>query len=104
MGFFGTIKDETKRNFIARADEAKGEIVYKYPEKNIRMLTQLTVDADEVALFVKDGKVEGKLGPGRHTAGHEQHPVPVAAARGLHRRQPLHRRGLLRLHARVHRA
>lgn len=66
MGFFGTIKDETKRNFIARADEAKGEIVYKYPEKNIRMLTQLTVDADEVALFVKDGKVEGKLGPGRH--------------------------------------
>jgi membrane protease subunit (stomatin/prohibitin family) len=66
MGFFGTIKDEAKRNFIARADEAKGEIVYKYPEKNIRMLTQLTVDADEVALFVKDGKVEGKLGPGRH--------------------------------------
>ena len=66
MGFFGTIKDEAKRNFIARADEAKGEIVYKYPEKNIRMLTQLTVDADEIALFVKDGKVEGKLGPGRH--------------------------------------
>jgi len=31
------------------------------------MLTQLTVDADEVALFVKDGRVEGKLGPGRHT-------------------------------------
>ncbi|MGZ3460439.1 MAG: SPFH domain-containing protein [Archangium sp.] len=66
MGFFGTIKDEAQRNFIARADEAKGEIVYKYPEHNIRMLTQLTVDADEVALFVKDGKVEGKLGPGRH--------------------------------------
>ena len=66
MGFFGTIKDEAKRNFIARADEAKGEIIYKYPEKNIRMLTQLTVDADEVALFVKDGRVEGKLGPGRH--------------------------------------
>jgi membrane protease subunit (stomatin/prohibitin family) len=66
MGFFGTIKDEAQRNFIARADEAKGEIVYKYPERNIRMLTQLTVAADEVALFVKDGKVEGKLGPGRH--------------------------------------
>ena len=67
MGFFDTIKDEAKRNFIARADETKGEIIYKYPEKNIRMKTQLTVDADEVALFVKDGKVEGKLGPGRHT-------------------------------------
>ncbi|WP_225410899.1 SPFH domain-containing protein [Stigmatella hybrida] len=67
MGLFDTIKGETKRNFIARADEAKGEIIYKYPEKNVRMLTQLTVDADEVALFVKDGKVEGKLGPGRHS-------------------------------------
>src|SRR5512143_3533056 len=66
MGLFDSIKGEAKRNFIARADEAKGEIVYKYPERNIRMLTQLTVDADEVALFVKDGKVEGKLGPGRH--------------------------------------
>jgi membrane protease subunit (stomatin/prohibitin family) len=31
------------------------------------MMTQLTVDSDEVALFFKDGKVEGKLGPGRHT-------------------------------------
>ncbi|XXF76434.1 SPFH domain-containing protein [Myxococcaceae bacterium GXIMD 01537] len=67
MGFFDTIKGEAKRNFIARADEAKGEIIYKYPENNVRMLTQLTVDADEVALFVKDGKVEGKLGPGRHS-------------------------------------
>ncbi|MCP3098956.1 SPFH domain-containing protein [Myxococcus sp. K15C18031901] len=66
MGIFDTIKGEAKRNFIARADSAKGEIIYKYPENNIRMLTQLTVDADEVALFVKDGKVEGKLGPGRH--------------------------------------
>jgi membrane protease subunit (stomatin/prohibitin family) len=67
MGLFDSIKGEAKRNFIARADEAKGEIIYKYPEKNIRMLTQLTVDADEIALFVKDGRVEGKLGPGRHT-------------------------------------
>jgi len=67
MGLFDTIKGEAKRNFIARADEAKGEIIYKYPEKNVRMLTQLTVDADEIALFVKDGKVEGKLGPGRHS-------------------------------------
>jgi membrane protease subunit (stomatin/prohibitin family) len=66
MGFLG-IKTEVQRNFIARADEAKGEIIYKYPERNIRMKTQLTVGADEVALFVKDGKVEGKLGPGRHT-------------------------------------
>ncbi|NVJ01417.1 SPFH domain-containing protein [Myxococcus sp. AM001] len=67
MGIFDSIKGEAKRNFIARADSSKGDIIYKYPENNVRMLTQLTVDADEVALFVKDGKVEGKLGPGRHS-------------------------------------
>ena len=67
MGIFDGIKAEAQRNFIARADDAKDHIVYKYPENNIRMMTQLTVDSDEIALFVKDGKVVGKLGPGRHT-------------------------------------
>lgn len=66
MGIFDTLKSEAQRNFIARADEAKDNIIYKYPERNIRIMTQLTVQADEVALFVKDGVVAGKLGPGRH--------------------------------------
>src|SRR5690606_973337 len=51
----------------ARADEAKDLIIYKYPENNVRLATQLTVDADEVAIFVKDGQVAGKLAAGRHT-------------------------------------
>jgi hypothetical protein len=55
MGLFDSLKQESQRNFIARADEAKNDILYAYPEHNIRMLTQLTVGADEVALFVKDG-------------------------------------------------
>lgn len=67
MGIFDTVKAEARRNFIARADEAKDDIIFKYPEHNIRMLTQLTVGADEVALFVKDGKVVGQLGAGRHS-------------------------------------
>jgi len=83
MGLFDSIKGEAKRNFIARADEAKGEIIYKYPEKNIRMLTQLTVDADEIALFVKDGKVEGKLGPGRHTLDSKNIPFLGALMEGF---------------------
>lgn len=66
MGIFDSLKSEAQRNFIARADEAKNHIIYKYPERNIRIMTQLTVQADEVALFVKDGVVAGKLGPGRH--------------------------------------
>ena len=66
MGLFDSLKQESQRNFIARADEAKNDILYVYPEHNIRMLTQLTVGADEVALFVKDGTVQGHLGPGKH--------------------------------------
>ena len=66
MGLFDTLKSEAQRNFIARADEAKDHIIYKYPERNVRTMTQLTVQADEVALFVKDGVVVGKLGAGRH--------------------------------------
>ncbi|MBX5483025.1 MAG: SPFH domain-containing protein [Myxococcaceae bacterium] len=67
MGFFDTIKSEAKRNFIARPDEAKGAIIWKYPERNVRMMTQLTVGADEQALFFKDGKIVGKLEAGRHS-------------------------------------
>ena len=66
MGIFDSLKSEAQRNFIARADDAKNQIIYKYPERNIRIMTQLTVQADEVAIFVKDGVVAGKLGPGRH--------------------------------------
>lgn len=67
MGIFDSLKSEAARNFIARPEEAKNQIVYKFPERNIRILTQLTVQADEIALFIKDGVVAGKLGPGRHS-------------------------------------
>src|SRR5262249_56993243 len=52
---------------IAGADEAKNDIIYKSSEHNVRMMTQLTVAADEVVLLVRDGTVAGRLGPGRHT-------------------------------------
>ena len=64
MGILGAITGEAKRNFIARPDEARADIIYKYPEKNIRMMTQLTCQPDELAIFVKEGRVVGKLGPG----------------------------------------
>jgi len=66
MGLFDSLKQESQRNFIARSDEAKNDILFVYPEHNVRMLTQLTVGADEVALFVKDGTIQGRLGPGTH--------------------------------------
>jgi membrane protease subunit (stomatin/prohibitin family) len=67
LGLFDSLKNEAQRNFIARSDAAKNDILYAYPERNVRMMTQLTVGADEVAVFVKDGQLQGKLGPGRHT-------------------------------------
>lgn len=57
---------EVKRQFIARPDESKDQILYKWPDRNIRLLSQLTVQQDELAVFFKDGKVVGTLGPGRH--------------------------------------
>lgn len=67
MGLFDSLKSEAQRNFIARDDSAKDFIIYKYPEHNVRIMTQLTVASDEMAIFVKDGVVAGKLGPGRHS-------------------------------------
>ena len=78
MGFFDSVKAEAQRNFIARADDAKDHIIYKYPENNIRLMTQLTVAADEMAMFIKDGVVVGKLGPGRHTL--DTNNVPFISA------------------------
>lgn len=63
MGLFS----EAKRNFIARSEEARADIIYRYPEKNIRTLTQLTCQPDESAVFVKNGQVAGVLGPGLHS-------------------------------------
>lgn len=67
MGLFDSLKQEAARNFIARPPEAGDAIVYQWPDKNIRMMTQLTVHQDEVALFVKNGTVVGTLGPGTHS-------------------------------------
>ncbi|HEQ65452.1 MAG TPA: SPFH domain-containing protein, partial [bacterium] len=67
MGLFKTLKNEVKREFIARPDDSKDLILYKWPDQNIRLLTQLTVQPDEIALFVKKGEVVGTLEAGTHT-------------------------------------
>jgi membrane protease subunit (stomatin/prohibitin family) len=66
MGIFDFLKGEVKRQFIARPDESKDTIIYKWPDSNIRLFTQLTVQPDEIALFIKKGQVVGTLGAGTH--------------------------------------
>ena len=71
MGLFG---NEIKREFIARPDSAKGQILYKWPDTNIRKLTQLTVQQDELAVFFRDGLVQGTVPPGRVTLDSSEIP------------------------------
>ncbi|MCK9460748.1 MAG: SPFH domain-containing protein [Proteobacteria bacterium] len=67
MGLINFIKKGVQELMIARPDTAKGFALYKHPDQTIPKFSQLTVDSDEVAIFFKDGKVVGKLPPGRHT-------------------------------------
>ncbi len=67
MGVFDFVKSGVREMMIARPDQSKSLIVFKHPDQNFPMYSQLTVDSDECAVFFKDGVVIGVLGPGRHT-------------------------------------
>ncbi len=67
MGVFDFVKNGVREMMIARPDAQKSLIVYKHPDQNFPMYSQLTVDSDECAVFFKDGQVMGVLAPGRHT-------------------------------------
>src|SRR5438132_704861 len=71
MSLFG---NEVRREFIARPDAAKGQILYKWPDLNIRKWTQLTVEQDELAVFFRDGQVQGTVQPGRATLDSSEIP------------------------------
>ena len=66
MSLFGKSND-LNREFIARPDAAKEDILFKWPDMTIRKFTQVTVEPDETALFFKEGKVAGALPQGRST-------------------------------------
>jgi len=67
MGVVDWFKRGAGEMIIARPDDAKAHVVWKHPDPTIPMKSQLTVMADEQAVFFRDGKVVGTLGPGRHT-------------------------------------
>ncbi len=60
------IKDGVSQLAIARPDETKTDVVYKHPDSTVPAHARLTVDADETALFFRDGTFISRLGPGRH--------------------------------------
>jgi membrane protease subunit (stomatin/prohibitin family) len=55
-----------RRENIAVPDDRKGQMVYKWPDLNIRRWSRAIVAPDEVAVFMYQGQVIGTLQPGRH--------------------------------------
>jgi membrane protease subunit (stomatin/prohibitin family) len=58
---------EARREFIAVPDTHKGQILYKWPDQNIRKFTRAIVEPDAVAVFVSQGQIMGVVPPGQHT-------------------------------------
>jgi len=67
MGLVDWFKHGVQEMMVARPDDAKSQVVWKHPDPTIPMKSQLTVEADEVAVFFRDGKVVATLEPGRHS-------------------------------------
>ncbi len=57
---------EPKTNVVTWQNQGPDDIIYASPFDDLRTLTSVTVPEHAVALFVRDGKLEGVLSPGRH--------------------------------------
>lgn len=78
MSIFNFVKQGVQEMLIQRPDAQKNLIVYKHPDATIPAFSQLTVDADEAAVFFRDGSIVGTLrtaGAGqRHTLSSQNIP------------------------------
>jgi membrane protease subunit (stomatin/prohibitin family) len=68
------ILNEARREFIAAPDSSKGQIVYKWPDHNIRKFSKAIVEADAVAVFMSQGQVMGTMSAGQHTLDAKELP------------------------------
>ena len=64
---FNWFKRGVGEMMVARPDGAKSQVVWKHPDPTIPMKSQLTVEADEKAVFFRDGRIVSVMGPGRYT-------------------------------------
>ena len=67
MGVIDWFRRGTKEMMVARPDGTKSQVVWKHPDPTIPMKAQLTVEADECAIFFRDGKVVKVMDAGRYT-------------------------------------
>jgi membrane protease subunit (stomatin/prohibitin family) len=54
------------REFIAVPDENKHQILFKWPDHELRRGSQLIVEPDMQAVFMSQGQIVTTLGPGKH--------------------------------------
>ncbi len=62
------------REFVAVPDDKKDQIVFKWPDQNLRKGTRAIIDPDQMAVFINRGQVIGTLGPGRHAIEADELP------------------------------
>ena len=62
------------REFVAVPDDKKDQIVFKWPDHNLRKGTRAIIEPDQLAVFVNRGEVIGTLGPGRHSVEADELP------------------------------
>jgi len=55
-----------KTNVVFWANQGPDDIIYRSEQDDLRTITSVTVPEHAVALFIRDGKLEGTLEPGRH--------------------------------------
>ena len=55
-----------RTNVVSWDSQGADDMIYACPDNELRTLTSVTVPEHAVALFIRDGKLEGVLEPGRH--------------------------------------
>ncbi len=63
---FDRFFDSTKAQYIARPEAMAGDLVFLHPDKNVPRRAKLTVRADEVAVFFREGRPVGVLQAGAY--------------------------------------
>jgi len=71
-----------KREFIAVPDDKKDQLIYKWPDHEIRRFSRAIVAPDETAVFIRQGQVMGTLQPGRYQVDATELPFLGAFADG----------------------
>jgi membrane protease subunit (stomatin/prohibitin family) len=73
----------SSRGTIAAPDNRKGQVVFKWPDVNLRRYENVVVAPDEVALFMSQGEVRGALPPGSHRLDAAELPFLAGLAEHL---------------------